>query len=83
MKKYININSELLGVGIGFLSFYIIFFLWNMSWGVSFVISFTFGFFSSKFLDVCASKINGEDLDKERATEISKTVNDFEKNDLL
>ena len=79
MKKYININSELLGVGIGFLSFYIIFFLWNMSWGVSFVISFTFGFFSSKFLDVYASKINGEDLDKERATEISKTVNDFEK----
>ena len=51
--------------------------------GVSFVISFTFGFFSSKFLDVYASKINGEDLDKERATEISKTVNDFEKNDLL
>ena len=50
-----------------------------MSWGVSFVISFTFGFFSSKFLDVYASKINGEDLDKERATEISKTVNDFEK----
>ena len=83
MKKYININSELLGVGIGFLSFYIIFFLWNMSWGVSFVISFTFGFFSSKFLGVYASKINGEDLDKERATEISKTVNDFEKNDLL
>ena len=82
MKKYININSELLGVGIGFLSFYIIFFLWNMSWGGSFVISFTFGFFSSKFLDVYASKINGEDLDKERATEISKTVNDFEKNDL-
>ena len=79
MKKYININSELLGVWIGFLSFYIIFFLWNMSWGVSFVISFTFGFFSSKFLDVYASKINGEDLDKERATEISKTVNDFEK----
>ncbi len=79
MKKYININSELLGVGIGFLSFYIIFFLWNMSWGVSFVISFTFGFFSSKFLGVYASKINGEDLDKERATEISKTVNDFEK----
>ena len=36
-------------------------------------------FFSSKFLDVYASKINGEDLDKERATEISKTVNDFEK----
>ena len=82
MKKYIKINSELLGVGIGFLSLYITFFLWNMSWGVSFVISFTFGFFSSKFLDVYASKINGEDLDKERATEISKTVNDFEKNDL-
>ena len=80
MKKYIKINSELLGVGIGFLSLYITFFLWNMSWGVSFVISFTFGFFSSKFLDVYASKINGEDLDKERATEISKTVNDFEKN---
>ena len=80
MKKYIKINSELLGVGIGFLSLYITFFLWNMSWGVSFVISFTFGFFSSKFLDVYAGKINGEDLDKERATEISKTVNDFEKN---
>ena len=79
MKKYIKINSELLGVGIGFLSLYITFFLWNMSWGVSFVISFTFGFFSSKFLDVYAGKINGEDLDKERATEISKTVNDFEK----
>ena len=67
MKKYIKINSELLGVGVGFLSFYIIFFLWNVSWGISFVISFTFGFFSSKFMDI------------EKATEISKTVNDFEK----
>ena len=83
MKKYIKINSELLGVGVGFLSFYIIFFLWNVSWGISFVISFTFGFFSSKFMDVYADKIRVEDLDKEKATEISKTVNDFEKNDLL
>ena len=83
MKKYIKINSELLGVGVGFLSFYIIFFLWNVSWGISFVISFTFGFFSSKFMDVYADKISVEDLDKEKATEISKTVNDFEKNDLL
>ena len=54
-----------------------------MSWGISFVISFTFGFFSSKFMDVYAGKISVEDLDKEKATEISKTVNDFEKNDLL
>ena len=83
MKAYIKINSELLGVGVGFLSFYIIFFLWNVSWGISFVISFTFGFFSSKFMDVYAGKISVEDLDKEKATEISKTVNDFEKNDLL
>ncbi len=47
------------------------------------MISFTFGFFSSKFMDVYVGKISVEDLDKEKATEISKTVNDFEKNDLL
>ena len=52
MKKYIKINSELLGVGIGFLNFYILFYSWNVSWEVSFAAAFALGYLANKLLDV-------------------------------
>ena len=79
MKKYIKIHSGLLGVGIGFLNFYILFYSWNISWEISFAVAFASGFIASKFLDVYAGKMSEEDLDKEKAEEISNAINDFEK----
>jgi outer membrane cobalamin receptor len=79
MKNYIKINSELLGIGIGFLNFYILFYSWNISWEISFAVAFASGFIASKFLDVYAGKMSEEDLDKEKAEEISNAINAFEK----
>mgnify|MGYP001411314948 FL=1 len=79
MKKYIKINSELLGVGIGFLNFYILFYSWNVSWEVSFAAAFALGYLANKLLDVYVGKMSQEDLDRKEAKEISKAIDDFEK----
>lgn len=79
MQKYIKINSELLGIAIGFLNFYILFYSWSISWEISFAVAFASGYIASKFLDVYTGKMSKEDLDKEKAKEISNAINDFEK----
>ena len=56
MKTYIKINSDILGVGIGFLNFYILFYLWEISWEISFAVAFILGYLASKFLDVYMGK---------------------------
>ena len=35
--------SNALGVGIGFLNFYILYYSWNFSWEISFAIAFALG----------------------------------------
>ena len=83
MKNYILLHrseiSHAIGVGIGFLNFYILYSLWGISWEISFAVAFASGFIASKFLDVYAGKMSEEDLDKEWAEEISNAINDFEK----
>ena len=78
MKKYIKIHSDLLGVGVGFLNFYILFYSWNISWEISFAVAFILGYLASKFLDVYMGKMTQDDLDKHEAKEVSKAIDDFE-----
>ena len=80
MKKYIKIHSDLLGVGIGFLNFYILFYSWNISWEISFAVAFILGYLASKFLDIYMGKMTQDDLDNHEAKNISKAMNDFEEN---
>ena len=80
MKKYIKIHSGLLGVGIGFLNFYILFFSWNISWEISFAVAFILGYLASKFLDIYMGKMTQDDLDNHEAKNISKAMDDFEEN---
>lgn len=80
MKKYIKINSDVLGVGIGFLNFYILFYAWEISWEISFAVAFVFGYIASKFLDVYMGKMTQDDLDNHEAKNISKAMDDFEGN---
>tara|TARA_S200000501_G_scaffold96363_1_gene89670 strand:- start:277 stop:522 length:246 start_codon:yes stop_codon:yes gene_type:complete len=80
MKKYIKIHSDLLGVGIGFLNFYILFFSWNISWEISFAVAFILGYLASKFLDIYMGKMTQDDLDNHEAKNISKAMDDFEEN---
>ena len=78
MKKYIKIRSDLLGVGIGFLNFYILFYSWNISWEISFAVAFILGYLASKFLDIYMGKMTQDDLDNHEAKEVSIAVDDFE-----
>ena len=80
MKTYIKIDSDILGVGIGFLNFYILFYLWEISWEISFTVAFIFGYLASKFLDVYMGKMTQDDLDNHEAKNISKAMDDFEEN---
>ena len=80
MKKYIRIHSDLLGVGIGFLNFYILFYSWNISWEISFAVAFILGYLASKFLDIYMGKMTQDDLDNHEAKNISKAMDDFEEN---
>ncbi|MFL2712842.1 MAG: hypothetical protein ACJ0FL_02470 [Gammaproteobacteria bacterium] len=80
MKKYIKIHSDLLGVGIGFLNFYILFYSWNISWEISFAVAFILGYLASKFLDIYMGKMTQDDLDNHEAKNISKAMDDFEEN---
>ena len=78
MKKFIKINSHAVGVGIGFLNFYILFNLWEISWTISFVIAFSFGYLVSSGLDIYAGKMTDTDINEHKAKEISDEVDDFE-----
>ena len=80
MKKYFKIHSYLVSVGVGFLNFYFLFYLWEISWEVSFVIAFLLGHLAGNGLDIYAGKISQAELEAKEAKEISKTINSFEKN---
>ena len=78
MKKYIKINSHALGVGVGFLNFYFLYYLWEISWIISFFIAFSLGYLASNGLDIYAGKMTDTDINEHKAKEISDEVDDFE-----
>ena len=52
MKKYFKIHSIVIGAGIGFLSFYFFFKLWEISWEISFLVAFVAGYIAGSTLDI-------------------------------
>lgn len=64
MKKYIKIHSHAVGVGVGFLNFYVLYYLWEISWAISFVIAFSLGYLASCGLDIYAGKMTDADIEK-------------------
>ena len=78
MKKYIKIHSHAVGVGIGFLNFYVLYYLWEISWAISFVIAFSLGYLASSGLDIYAGKMTDADIKNHEASKISDDVEDFE-----
>ena len=83
MKNYFLLHrseiSHAIGVGIGFLNFYILYYSWGVSWEISFALAFSLGYLSGGVLDFFLDKDHG----KTEIQKISETVNDFERNDLL
>ena len=79
MKKYIKVHSNIVGVAIGFLSFYIFSYWTNISWMISFMVAFAFGYRVSK-ADFFAGKRSQDDIDEIEARKISDTINNFEEN---
>ena len=71
--------SHALGVGIGFLNFYILYFSWDFSWGISFAVAFALGFLASKAFDNYLSK----KFEKNEAKRITGAAEEFESNDLF
>ncbi|MFL2716149.1 MAG: hypothetical protein ACJ0FF_01925 [Gammaproteobacteria bacterium] len=77
-KNWSNL-SHALGVGIGFLNFYILYFSWDFSWGISFAVAFALGFLASKAFDNYLSK----KFEKNEAKRITDAAKEFESNDLF
>ena len=79
MKNYILLNrseiSNAIGVGIGFLNFYILYYSWGVSWEISFALAFTLCYLSGGVLDFFLHKEHG----RTEIQKISEAVNDFEK----
>ena len=78
MKKFVVKNwaeiSQSLGVGIGFINFYVLYYSWHISWGISFAVAFGLGYLASTFFE----HYGGDKLDKTEAKELSDAVEDFE-----
>ena len=78
MNKFVVKNwaeiSQGLGVGIGFINFYVLYYSWHISWGISFAIAFGLGYLASAFLE----QYVGDKLDKAEAKELSDAVEEFE-----
>ena len=79
MKKYIKIYSPVVGVGIGFLNFYVLSFSWKISWEISFAVAFSLGYLASSAIDFYAGIIYQDDLDIDEAKEISDAIEEFER----
>lgn len=62
MKKYFKIHSIVISAGIGFLSFYFFFKLWEISWDISFLVAFAAGYIAGSTLDIYAGKVTQADL---------------------
>jgi len=78
MKKYIKIHSSLVGLGVGFLNFYFLFYSWGMSWEISFACAFALGYLASSALEIFTGIIDQDDLDIDEAKEISSAAAEFE-----
>ena len=78
VKKFVVMNwteiSEGLGVGIGFINFYVLYYSWHISWEISFAVAFGLGYLASTFFDYYA----GDKLDKTEAKDLSDAVEKFE-----
>ena len=78
MNKFVVKNwaeiSQSLGVGIGFINFYVLYYSWHISWGISFAVAFVLGYLASAFFDDYV----GDKLDKTEAKELSDAVEEFE-----
>ena len=83
MKKYFKIHSIVIGAGIGFLSFYFFFKLWEMSWEISFLAAFILGYLAGNSQDIYVGKINQTDIEKHDAEKVSRAIDNFENNELL
>ena len=66
--------SSLFGVGVGFLNFYFLYFLWGITWEISFAIAIAFGLLVGFILDEYYFKNHKN----EEAENFSKTVERFE-----
>ncbi len=79
MKKFIILHwselSHFIGIGVGFLNFYVLYYSWNFSWGISFAVAFVLGFL---FSGVFNHYYVGNEFDKREAEKISEAVEDFE-----
>ena len=66
--------SSLLGVGVGFLNFYFLYFLWGITWEISFAIAIALGLLVGFILD----EYYFEEHKNAKAKNISKAVEEFE-----
>ena len=80
MKKYFKIHSIVIGAGIGFLTFYFFFKLWEISWEISFLVAFAAGYIAGSTLDIYAGKVTQADLERHEAKKVSEVIDSFEKN---
>ena len=78
MSKFVVKNwaeiSQGLGVGIGFINFYVLYYSWQIPWGISFAVAFGLGYLASIFLE----DYIGDKFDKSDAEKLSAAVEDFE-----
>ena len=73
VKNWAEISHGL-GVGIGFINFYVLYYSWHISWEISFAVAFGLGYLASAFFDDYV----GDKLDKTEAKDLSDAVEDFE-----
>jgi prepilin signal peptidase PulO-like enzyme (type II secretory pathway) len=78
MEKFVVTNwteiSEGLGVGIGFINFYVLYYSWHISWEISFAVAFVLGYLASVFFNDYV----GNKLDKTEAKDLYDAVEKFE-----
>ena len=66
--------SQGLGVGIGFINFYVLYYSWHISWEVSFAVAFGLAYLASIFFEHYV----GDKLENTEARELSDAVEEFE-----
>ena len=78
MKKFVVMNwteiSQGLGVGIGFINFYVLYYSWHISWEISFAVAFGLGYLASVFFDDYV----GDILEKTKDKDLSDADEKFE-----
>ena len=77
IRKLFGSKSEipsLLGIGVGFLNFYFLYFLWGITWEISFAIAIALGSLMGFILD----EYYFEENKNTEAKNISKAVEEFE-----